>query len=63
METKKYSPNLIICVCSLVYFVSYFARKDFAAVLAGILADGVMDKAAAGLIGTAMSPNGNKNRI
>lgn len=54
METKKYSPNLIICVCSLVYFVSYLARKDFAAVLAGILADGVMDKAAAGLIGTAM---------
>ncbi len=51
---KTYSKRGIILLCSLVYFTSYFARKDFAAVTAGILQDGFLTKNIAGLIGTAM---------
>ncbi len=51
---KTYSKKGIILLCSLAYFTSYFARKDFAAVSAGILESGFFDKEFAGLIGTAM---------
>lgn len=51
---KTYSKKGIILLCSLAYFTSYFARKDFAAVSAGILESGFLNKEIAGLIGTAM---------
>ena len=51
---KRYSKNGIIALCSLVYFVSYFSRKDFAAVMAAMLSDGVIGKSVAGLIGTML---------
>lgn len=44
----------ITAVCSLVYFASYFARKDFAATLAGMVTSGALDKTTGGLIGTAL---------
>ena len=44
----------IIAICSLVYFASYFARKDFAAAMAGMLADGVIERSVAGLVGTVL---------
>ena len=51
---KTYSKFWIIAVCSLVYFTSYFARKDFAAAMAGMLSEAVIDKPTAGLIGTVL---------
>ncbi len=51
---KRYSKNGIIALCSLIYFASYFARKDFAAVSAAILQSGFTDKETVGLIGTAL---------
>jgi OPA family glycerol-3-phosphate transporter-like MFS transporter len=44
----------IVAVCSLVYFVSYFARKDFAAVMAAMLEENAINKSEAGFIGMAM---------
>ena len=53
MKTS-YSKNGIIALCSAVYFVSYFSRKDFAAVMAAMLSEEVLDKTTAGLIGTML---------
>ena len=38
----------------MVYFVSYFSRKDFAAVMAGMISEGVIGRANAGLVGTML---------
>ena len=46
--------TFITALCSLVYFVSYLARKNFAASLAGMLRDGVIDKSLGGFVGMAM---------
>ena len=57
MDIKKrneYSKLGIISLCSLVYFVSYFSRKDFAAVMAGMISEGAIGRANAGLVGTML---------
>ena len=41
-------------MCALVYFVSYFARKDFAIALAGMIEAGAIDEITGGLVGTAL---------
>ena len=46
---KKYSKGGIIALCSLVYFVSYFSRKDFAAVMEGMISGAVIERSLAGL--------------
>lgn len=46
---KRYSKGGIIALCSLVYFVSYFSRKDFAAVMEGMISENVIEKSFAGL--------------
>ena len=46
---KKYSKGAIIALCSLVYFVSYFSRKDFAAVMEGMISEEVIARSLAGL--------------
>ena len=51
---KPYSKNGIIALCCIVYFVSYFSRKDFAAVMAGMIYDGSVSRTNAGLIGTML---------
>ena len=38
----------------MVYFVSYFSRKDFAAVMAGMISDGAVGRTSAGFIGTML---------
>ena len=38
----------------MVYFVSYFSRKDFAAVMAAMISDGAIERANAGLVGTML---------
>ena len=38
----------------MVYFVSYFSRKDFAAAQAAMIYDGIISKANAGLVGTML---------
>lgn len=54
ISNKKYSRTGIIALCCLVYFVSYFSRKDFAAVMAGMISDGAIGRANAGLVGTML---------
>jgi sugar phosphate permease len=54
LSKKSYSKNGIIALCALVYFVSYFSRKDFAAVMVGMINSNIIDKPAGGLIGTGM---------
>ena len=51
---NKYSKIGIIALCCMVYFVSYFSRKDFAAVMAGMITDGVIARVNAGLVGTML---------
>ena len=51
---NKYSRLGIIALCCMVYFVSYFSRKDFAAVMAGMISDGIIERANAGLVGTML---------
>ena len=53
-SVKIYSKKSIIFLCSMVYFVSYFSRKDFAAVMAGMISDGAISRANAGLVGTML---------
>lgn len=42
----------LIYLCSLAYFVSYITRINFAAVIAAIISDGYIEKAAAGAVTT-----------
>lgn len=51
---KKTSGGAIVALCSLVYFVSYFARKDFAAVMASMIADQIITKPQGGFIGMGL---------
>ena len=52
--TKLDSKNSkkLIYLCSLAYFVSYITRINFAAVIAAIISDGYIEKAAAGAVTT-----------
>ena len=54
LSKNSYSKKSIIFLCSMVYFVSYFSRKDFAAVMAGMISDGAISRANAGLVGTML---------
>lgn len=54
LDKKKYSRAGIIALCSMVYFVSYFSRKDFAVVMAGMISEGAIDRVNAGLVGTML---------
>ena len=53
-RSRKCSGGAIIFLCSLVYFVSYFARKDFAAVMVSMIGQGIIDKASGGFIGMGL---------
>ena len=48
------SKRLIIAVCSVVYFVSYLSRKNFAVVMAAMISGDVIDKVLGGFIGMGM---------
>jgi OPA family glycerol-3-phosphate transporter-like MFS transporter len=52
--SNGYSKICIVALCCMVYFVSYFSRKDFAAVMAGMITDGVIGRGNAGLVGTML---------
>lgn len=54
VNKKDYSRMGIIALCSMVYFVSYFSRKDFAVVMAGMITDGAIARENAGLVGTML---------
>ena len=54
MTKKKMSPKTLIAICSAIYFVSYFTRKNFAAVMAGMIEIGVINKEMGGYIGMAL---------
>ena len=44
----------LTALCCAVYFISYFARLNFSAVLADMIAGGVFTKSGGGLIGTCL---------
>ncbi len=50
----KYCKIYIVALCSLTYFISYFSRKSFAAVMAGMLEVGVVDKLTSSFIGMGL---------
>ena len=50
VRQRGYSRNGLIVLCSMVYFVSYFSRKDFAVVMLGMIDEGVIPYENAGLI-------------
>ena len=55
LSTKtKYSKSMLVALCSIVYFVSYFSRKDFAAVMAGMITENVIEKSIGGFIGMGL---------
>ena len=54
LTNAKYSKSMLVALCSLVYFVSYFSRKDFAAVMAGMITENVIAKSVGGFIGTGL---------
>ncbi len=53
-KASRTTRGTIVAVLSLVYFVSYFARKDFAAVMAVMLSENIINKSVGGLIGMAL---------
>ena len=44
----------LVAICSFVYFVSYFSRKSFAAAMAGMISESVIDKVDGGFIGMGL---------
>lgn len=50
ISKEKYSKSFIVILCAIVYFVSYFSRKDFAVVMAGMINEAVVDKVVCGFI-------------
>ena len=54
VSKNTYPKNGIIALCSLVYFVSYFSRKDFAAVMAGMISSDIIGRENAGLAGAML---------
>ena len=50
----KYTRSQLVWLCSLIYFASYFSRKDFAATMAGMISAGVINKSEGGLIGMGL---------
>lgn len=51
---KKKVETWLVAICSFVYFVSYFSRKSFAAAMAGMISEGVIDKVDGGFIGMGL---------
>ena len=51
---RKTSGGAIVALCALVYFVSYFARKDFAAIMASMIKDEIITKPQGGFIGMGL---------
>ena len=54
MSLKKNTKSFLIILCSAVYFVSYFSRKDFAATMAAMISAETIDKVTGGFIGMGL---------
>lgn len=54
MDVSRKKANLLTAICSMVYFASYFTRKDLSAATAGLIAAGFLDKTDAGRLGTVL---------
>ena len=52
VRSKKSHNSLLSYLCASAYFVSYITRANFAAVLAAIIADGVISKSTGGMVVT-----------
>lgn len=53
MNDKKHSSRLLMAVLLTAYAAIYVGRKNFSVCMAGMIADGVIDKTVAGTAGTA----------
>ena len=53
-QNTKRAKTYLVLLCSFIYFVSYFSRKSFAAVMAGMLEVGVVDKFTSSFIGMGL---------
>ena len=53
-QTLKKTKYQLILLCSITYFVSYFARKDFAAVMVEMINTRVIDEITGGFIGMGL---------
>ncbi len=51
--TKK-QEHWLVALCSLLYFTSYFTRKNFAAVMVEMISIGLFDKESAGMVVSAL---------
>ena len=54
MSIKKNTKAFLVFLCSAVYFVSYFSRKDFAAAMAAMIDSTVIDEVMGGFIGMGL---------
>lgn len=54
MSIEKNGNGKLVALLSAVYFVSYFTRKDFAAVMVGMLSSGVITGEQGGFIGMGL---------
>jgi sugar phosphate permease len=46
--------GMLVTVCSIVYFISYLSRKNFAVVMAAMISGEIIDKLVGGFIGMGM---------
>ena len=54
LQAMKKTKYKLILLCSIIYFVSYFARKDFAAVMVEMINTKVIDEMTGGYIGMGL---------
>ncbi|MBQ7907020.1 MAG: MFS transporter [Clostridia bacterium] len=54
MQRVKYSNKMIVFLCTVAYFASYFSRKTFAVVMVEMLEKSVIDKTTGASIGVAL---------
>ena len=54
VAVQKHNKWQIIGLCCFVYFISYYTRKDFSAVMASLIRQNLISKAVGGWIGTAL---------
>lgn len=54
MSIRKHKNAVIVMLCTVAYFASYFSRKTFAAVMVEMIGKSVIDNTVAGLVGSAL---------
>lgn len=53
-KIKITAGGIVVILCCAVYFTSYLSRLDYGAVMAEMIASGILKKESAGMIGTSL---------